>query len=159
MRPNIIIFNPDEMRADALGHLGNPAAHTPFLDRLAATEAVSFRNAFCQNPVCVQSRCSFTTGLYPHVNGHRTMAHLLHEGEETIFSELKDSGYYVWMNARNDLIAAQESGAMERHASEIYYGGNTECDRRSGLSSPDPGTGTKAPLMADANGRYCSVPV
>ncbi len=124
MKPNIIIFNPDEMRADALGHLGNPAAYTPFLDRLAATEAVSFRNAFCQNPVCVPSRCSFTTGLYPHVNGHRTMAHLLHEGEETIFSELKDSGYYVWMNARNDLIAAQESGAMERHASEIYYGGN-----------------------------------
>ena len=108
MRPNIIIFNPDEMRSDALGHLGNPAAHTPFLDQLAAAEAVSFSSAFCQNPVCVPSRCSFTTGLYPHVNGHRTMAHLLHEGEETIFSELKENGYYVWMNARNDLIAAQE---------------------------------------------------
>ena len=25
MKPNIIIFNPDEMRADTLGHLGNPA--------------------------------------------------------------------------------------------------------------------------------------
>lgn len=52
------------------------------------------------------------------------MAHLLQEGEETIFSELKDSGYYVWMNARNDFIAAQEEGALERHASEIFYGGN-----------------------------------
>lgn len=124
MRPNIIIFNPDEMRADTLGHLGNPAAHTPFLDEMAETDAVSFRNAFCQNPVCVPSRCSFTTGLYPHVRGHRTMAHLLREGEETIFGELKDNGYYVWMNARNDLVAAQEPGAMERHASEIFYGGN-----------------------------------
>lgn len=28
-RPNIIIFNPDEMRADAMSHLGNPAAMTP----------------------------------------------------------------------------------------------------------------------------------
>ena len=35
MKPNIIIFNPDEMRADTLGHLGNPAAHTPFLDEMA----------------------------------------------------------------------------------------------------------------------------
>ena len=66
MKPNIIIFNPDEMRADAVGHLGENGACTPFLDEMARTEAVSFRNAFCQNPVCVPSRCSFTTGLYPH---------------------------------------------------------------------------------------------
>ena len=62
-KPHIIIFNPDEMRADSLGHLGNPAAHTPFLDRFAREEAVSFSRAFCQNPVCVPSRCSFFTGL------------------------------------------------------------------------------------------------
>ena len=51
-QPNIIIFNPDQWRGDVIGHLGNPAAVTPNLDRLAAEEAVSFRNAFCQNPVC-----------------------------------------------------------------------------------------------------------
>lgn len=124
MKPNIIIFNPDEMRADTMGHLGSRGAHTPFLDQMAEREAVSFRRAFCQNPVCVPSRCSFTTGLYPHVNGHRTMAHLLREGEETIFSELKRDGYYVWMNARNDLIAAQNEEALYYHASEIFYGGN-----------------------------------
>lgn len=124
-QPNIIIFNPDQMRADALGHLGNPAAHTPFLDRFQQTEAVSFRNAFCQNPVCVPSRCSFTSGKYPHTNGHRTMSYLLREGESSIFSELKDAGYYVWMNARNDLVAGQIPGLMERHASEIFYGGDS----------------------------------
>ena len=63
-RPNIIIFNPDQMRADSLAHLGNPASHTPFLDSLAQSEAVSFRHAFCQNPVCVPSRCSFLSGLF-----------------------------------------------------------------------------------------------
>lgn len=125
MKPNIIIFNPDEMRADSMRHLGNPAASTPFLDEMAAKEAVSFSRAFCQNPVCVPSRCSFTTGLYPHVHGHRTMSHLMRDGEATIFSELKDAGYYVWMNARNDLVAAQYPGALERHATEIYYGGET----------------------------------
>lgn len=122
-RPNIIIFNPDQMRADSLGHLGNPMGATPFLDQFAEEEAVSFRNAFCQNPVCVPSRCSFTTGLYPHVNGHRTMSHLLREHETSIFEELKNEGYYVWMNARNDLVAGQIPGLVERHASEIFYGG------------------------------------
>ena len=65
-RPTIIIFNPDEMRADSLHHLGNEASHTPNLDDIIKNDAVSFSNAFCQNPVCVPSRCSFMTGLYPH---------------------------------------------------------------------------------------------
>lgn len=134
-RPNIIIFNPDQMRADAVSHLGNPAAKTPFLDSFARTEAVSFRNAFCQNPVCVPSRCSFTTGLYPHTTGHRTMAYLLREWETSLFEELKNAGYYVWMNARNDLVAGQIPGLVERHASEIYYGG--------GPSSDAPGPGVR----------------
>lgn len=131
-RPNIIIINPDQMRADALGHLGNPAAQTPFLDAFARTEAVSFRRAFCQNPVCVPSRCSFTTGLYPHVNGHRTMTHLLREHETSLFEELKNAGYYVWMNARNDLVAGQVPGLIERHASEIYYGGGASASAPGG---------------------------
>lgn len=121
-RPHIIIFNPDEMRWDCLHHMGNPAAITPNLDRLAAEEGVSFSRAYCQNPVCVPSRCSFLTGLYPHTRGHRTMSYLLRPGEETLFTELKNSGYYVWMNARNDLVAGQYPGLVESHADEIFYG-------------------------------------
>ena len=44
-QPHIIIFNPDEMRGDALAHLGNPASITPNLDAFAAHEAVSFGQA------------------------------------------------------------------------------------------------------------------
>nr|WP_298514217.1 sulfatase-like hydrolase/transferase [uncultured Marvinbryantia sp.] len=120
-KPHIIIFNPDQMRADALAHLGNPASSTPFLDEFARTDAVSFRNAFCQNPVCVPSRCSFFTGLYPHVRGHRTMQYLLHEDESNLFTELRDAGYYVWMNDRNDLMAGQIPGLFESAADEICY--------------------------------------
>lgn len=144
-RPNIIIFNPDQMRADSLGHLGNQASITPFLDQFAAQEGVSFKNAYCQNTVCVPSRCSFTTGLYPHVNGHRTMSHLLREGESTIFKELKEAGYHVWMNARNDLIAGQIPSLIEEHADEIYYGGN---------SLDAPGSVNKKPKTPDDHGYY-----
>lgn len=124
-RPHIIIFNPDEMRWDTMGHMGNPAASTPTLDAFAQKEAVSFSNAYCQNPVCVPSRCSFFTGLYPHTRGHRTMGYLLRQGETTLLKELKDAGYYVWSNARNDLVAAQVDGLLESHVTELFYGGNT----------------------------------
>lgn len=123
-RPHIILFNPDEMRWDTMSHMGNPAAHTPFLDQFARADAVSFSQAFCQNPVCVPSRCSLFTGLYPHVHGHRTMSHLLHPGESNLFSELKEAGYYVWMNTRNDLFAGQIPGWAESNANEIFYGGD-----------------------------------
>ena len=119
-KPPIIIFNPDEMRWDTMGHMGNPAAYTPNLDRFALEDAVSFSHAYCQNPVCVPSRCSFLTGRYPHNDGHRTMRYLLRTGERSLFQELMDNGYYVWMNARNDLAARQIPGNIESHATEIY---------------------------------------
>lgn len=120
-KPNVVIFNPDEMRWDTLGHMGvNPATITPYLDEFARTDAVSFSNAYCQNPVCCPSRCSFFTGLYPHVRGHRTMQYLLHPDESSLFSEMKNAGYYVWMNDRNDLLAGQIPGFVESHADVIY---------------------------------------
>jgi Arylsulfatase A and related enzymes len=108
-RPNIVIINPDQMRADALSHLGNPASHTRNLDALA-DEGLSFSQAFCQNPVCTPSRCSFMTGWYPHVAGHRTMTHMLRPHEPALLKYLKQGGYHVWMNARNDLLPAQREG-------------------------------------------------
>jgi arylsulfatase A-like enzyme len=105
--PHIIIFNPDQWRADAVGHLDNPAAVTPTLDALVETEAVSFSQAYCQNPVCTPSRCSFMTGWYPHVRGHRTMFHMLHPDEPCLLKTLKDNGYFVWWGGKNDLVPAQ----------------------------------------------------
>lgn len=109
-RPHIIIFNPDQWRSDVMGHLGNPAAVTPNLDEFVRIDAVSFRNAFCQNTVCTPSRCSFMTGWYPHVRAHRTMYHMLHPelDEPNLLKILKDNGYHVWWGGKNDLTPGQE---------------------------------------------------
>ncbi len=96
MRPHLLIFVSDSFRAWGLGHLGNPAAHTPNFDALCGTDGVSFRNAFCQNPVCGPSRCSFMTGWYPHVRGHRTQHYMLGTDEPFLIRRLKESGYFVW---------------------------------------------------------------
>ncbi len=109
--PHIIIFNPDQWRGDVMGHLGNPAASTPNLDQIIAEDAVSFRHAFCQNPVCTPSRCSFMTGWYPHVRGHRTMFHMLRPDEPVLLKKLKDAGYFVWWGGKNDLVPRQNGFA------------------------------------------------
>ncbi|MDH7482859.1 MAG: sulfatase-like hydrolase/transferase [Armatimonadota bacterium] len=106
-RPNIVIFNPDQWRGDVLGHMGNPGALTPNLDKIVEEEAVSFRYAFCQNPVCTPSRCSFMTGWYPHVRGHRTMYYMLQPDEPVLLKTLKDEGYFVWWGGKNDLVPGQ----------------------------------------------------
>lgn len=159
-KPHIIIFNPDEMRADTLAHLGNSASITPNLDRFAAEDGVSFSRAYCQNPVCVPSRCSFFTGLYPHVQGHRTMSYLLHPGEDSLLKELKENGYYVWMNDRNDLTAGQIEGWSESHADEIYYGGQApnapgpvNPDLRGGPGSKQYYSHYEGELKLDENGK------
>lgn len=118
-RPNIIVINPDQMRADALRHLGCDAAYTPNIDALAQ-DGVSFSNAFCQNPVCAPSRCSFMTGLYPHTNGHRTMGYMLHRGEKNLFQLLKNNDYYVWTSGRGDCLAGQDEKWLKECTDKIY---------------------------------------
>jgi arylsulfatase A-like enzyme len=90
-----------------VGHLGNPASHTPNLDKIVQVDAVSFRNAFVQNPVCTPSRCSFMTGWYPHVRGHRTMFYMLRGDEPMLLKRLKQEGYFVWWGGKNDVVPGQ----------------------------------------------------
>ena len=106
MRPDVILISVDQWRGDVLGHMGNPAAVTPNLDAWVDRDAVSFRNAFCQSPVCTPSRCSFMTGWYPHVRGHRTMHHMLRPEEPMLLRTLKQAGYHVWWGGRNDVVPA-----------------------------------------------------
>jgi arylsulfatase A-like enzyme len=45
-----------------------PVVETPNLDRLAASGA-RFRRAYCSSPVCIPTRVSMFSGLYPHTFG------------------------------------------------------------------------------------------
>ena len=118
-RPNMFLFVADQMRSDSLAHLGNPASKTPNLDALVE-EGVSFENAYCQNPVCVPSRCSFLTGLYPHTTGHRTMHYLQDEDEPNILKEMKKNGYEVIWIGRNDVIPGNK---LKTEYCDEYYDG------------------------------------
>ncbi|HUN71974.1 MAG TPA: sulfatase-like hydrolase/transferase [Steroidobacteraceae bacterium] len=104
-RPNIILYVPDEMRADALACYGNPVTRTPNFDRLAA-EGTRFENCHVQFPVCGASRCSFLTGWPTSVRGHRSLYYFLRPDEPNLFRYLKDAGYDVIWLGKNDAFAA-----------------------------------------------------
>lgn len=65
---NVIWITTDHQRYDSIAAHGNPEIVTPNMDRLVGN-GVSFSKAIVQSPVCMPSRCSFMTGLYPQQNG------------------------------------------------------------------------------------------
>lgn len=68
--PNILIIMTDQQSATMLSCAGNKWLHTPALDKLAS-RGVRFEKAYATNPVCLPSRFSIQTGLFPSVIGVR----------------------------------------------------------------------------------------
>ncbi len=67
---NVVYFYFDELRNDALGCYGSREfkAKTPAIDAIAQ-KGIRFSNCYCNSPVCVPSRMSMMTGLYPEDTG------------------------------------------------------------------------------------------
>lgn len=105
-QPNLILFMPDEMRADALACYGNPVTKTPNFDRLAR-QGTRFANCHVQFPVCGASRCSLLTGWPTSVRGHRSLSYFLRPEEPNLFRYLRQAGYDVFWYGKNDALAAQ----------------------------------------------------
>ena len=67
-KPNLILFLPDQQRADTIACYGGARVHAPNLNKLAS-ESVVFERAYVTHPVCTPSRSSLMTGTWPHTNG------------------------------------------------------------------------------------------
>jgi len=67
-KPNLILFLPDQQRADTLACYGGAKVNAPNLNKLAS-ESVIFERTYVTHPVCTPSRSSLMTGTWPHING------------------------------------------------------------------------------------------
>ena len=94
-QPNILFLFSDQHRADAMGCAGDSIVQTPNLDRLAA-EGVRFARAHCTSPLCMPSRASITTGLYPHNHGvlDNSVGNLMPQFP-TVMRALQQAGYHT----------------------------------------------------------------
>ncbi|MFI3326939.1 MAG: sulfatase [Clostridia bacterium] len=93
-RPNVIWVVVDQMRAQAMGFMGDCNVRTPNLDNMAR-EGVVFRNAVSGTPWCCPFRGSLLTGLYAHKNGVTQTPKALDPTIPTITKPFKDSGYHT----------------------------------------------------------------
>lgn len=132
---NIVYFNPDQMRADFLSCYGNRVARTPHLDSLAGA-GVRFEQCHVQHTVCTPSRCSFMTGWYPHVRGHRTLWYPLQPDEPNTLKYLKSAGYEVHWIGKNDLLAQR---AFEDSVSALHFPQGGDSISLTALDEGSPG--------------------
>ena len=94
-QPNIVYLFSDQHRHDAMGCAGNNVVQTPALDRLAG-EGLRFSRTYCQSPVCMPSRASVITGLYPHQHG--ILQNFVKDFEPswpTMMKQLQGAGYFT----------------------------------------------------------------
>ncbi len=92
-RPNILYLHSHDT-----GRYIQPygyAVPTPNLQRLAEG-GMLFRQAFCASPTCSPSRASLLTGMVPHSNGMRGLAHFgftLDDPTQHLLYTLRQAGY------------------------------------------------------------------
>jgi len=89
---NLLIFLPDQQRADTLRCYGGNA-HAPNLDRLAS-ESILFERAYVTQPICTPSRSSLMTGTWPHANGCTRNFIILDEKWRCLPELVNDAGYH-----------------------------------------------------------------
>ena len=90
--PNILLLMTDQQRWDAMGCSGD-WVQTPHLDRIAG-EGIRFTNCVTTSPVCIPTRLSLATGLYPH-NTHvwNNMNHQMPAETPTWMQAVREAGY------------------------------------------------------------------
>jgi len=67
-KPNLIVFLPDQLRADTVFGESASAVHAPNIHKLASQSTV-FERAYVTQPICAPSRSSLMSGTWPHANG------------------------------------------------------------------------------------------
>ena len=103
-RPNLVLYFPDTISAEAMPAYGNPITKTPNFDAWSAGATV-FDVGFSSYPQCSPSRAALVTGRHVHTLGHRTMTHLVQPYEENLWSMLKSAGYTTLHFGKNDMLA------------------------------------------------------
>jgi arylsulfatase A-like enzyme len=85
-RPNVVVINLDDMRADMLAAL-------PKVRQWLADGGTSFRNGYVSTPSCCPSRASLMSGRYVHNNGQFQQQNLGFDLDLTVQRYLHDAGF------------------------------------------------------------------
>jgi arylsulfatase A-like enzyme len=91
-KPNVVYLFADQMRAQAVGCMGNAHIKTPNLDRMAS-QGLLLTNAISCTPVCSPYRAQLMTGRYGHATGVVHNDIRVPDSETMIAEVFKSQGY------------------------------------------------------------------
>lgn len=86
-RPNIIIIMADDLDSKQLSCYGGQNINTRHIDALAA-EGLKFNQIIASEPVCVPTRASLFTGLYP-------VRHGAYQNHKPVYNNIKSVAHYL----------------------------------------------------------------
>ena len=139
-RPNLLYILSDQHNPFLAGCCGDPVVRTPNLDQLAG-QGVVFDNVYCPSPLCVPSRMSILTGLYPFENEVWTNNHILDSGKPTFAHAMGAAGYHPVLIGRVHAIGGDQlHGYAERlvgdHQSNYLGGTGVDHGMLKGTQGP-----------------------
>lgn len=129
-RPNVVVLLCDDLNPFYLGFAGDPDVRTPRLDALAR-ESVVFSNCYTASPVCMSSRTSLITGLYPHSTGCWGNAQRLFVSPEltSLFRDVAAAGYATAMIGKTHWFSGLGYQREFANLEEYFHGTGIEFAR------------------------------
>lgn len=119
-RPNIIVFMADQLSALALKNYGNETVKAPNIAALSDT-GVTFKNAYCNYPICAPSRYSMLSGRMPHAIGAYDNATEMPASIPTLMHYLRRLGYFTTLCGKMHFVGPDQlHGFNERLITDIY---------------------------------------
>ena len=113
-RQNVLWLMSDQHNAGCTAYAEHPDVKTPNLDRIAR-RAVTFTNAFCNNPICAPSRISFITGQYCHT--HRMFGNdnrwMRTPNPTSLASVFQRHGYQTALIGKSHMVPAWDHASFE----------------------------------------------
>ncbi|WP_437917870.1 sulfatase family protein [Sphingobacterium sp. LRF_L2] len=101
-QPNILIIMADDLDSRQLSCYGGQNMKTPNIDRIAA-EGLKFNNMIASEAMCVPTRASLFTGLYPVRHGSYQNHKSVKSGLESVAQYLQRAGYRVGLSGKDHM--------------------------------------------------------
>lgn len=99
-KPNIVIIMADDLDSRQLSCYGGQNLETVNIDRLAS-EGMKFNTIICSEAMCVPTRASLFTGLYPARHGAYQNHKQVYNNLKSVVHYLNDAGYRVGLSGKD----------------------------------------------------------
>jgi len=144
--PNItVLFLSDDHNAADYGMAGNPAVHTPAVDRLAR-EGVRFVNAYTPMAMCAPSRSALYTARYPMRSGAFANHYPVYKGVPSVTGRLQEEGWAVHLVGKSHVNEAT-STSFEGYPTNKATATTFNFTSRNGTQSYYPNAATTSQLV------------